>query len=163
KYIARLLEQVNNEAPYVTNLFVWNLNLRTAWPETDERYGFGILDANGSPLPAYTCAADFVRSGNRITRPECRSYEAVQTRAGSSEERMASIAAGFSRPVRSPRSSRPPATARITRRITLALRVFGSSRGNRTRPGRSARPSRETTRSATSASSAGVASHPGRR
>jgi hypothetical protein len=73
KYIARLLEQVNNEAPYVTNLFVWNLNLRTVWPETDERYGFGIIDANGSPLPAYTCAADFVRSGNRITRPECRS------------------------------------------------------------------------------------------
>ncbi len=72
RYLARLLEQVFNEAPYVTNVFIWNLNFRQVVPETDEKYGFGVVESNGNPLPAYTCLADFVRSGNRITRPECR-------------------------------------------------------------------------------------------
>ncbi|MGH2370287.1 MAG: hypothetical protein ACRDI2_19100, partial [Chloroflexota bacterium] len=72
QYIARMLEQVNDEAPYVTNVIIWNLNFRTLVPEQDEKYGFGVVDASGAPLPAYTCAADFVKSGNRITRPECR-------------------------------------------------------------------------------------------
>jgi len=72
RYLARLLEQVSNEAPYVTNIFIWNLNFRQVVPETDEKYGFGVVDSSGNPLPAYTCVADFVRSGSRITRPECR-------------------------------------------------------------------------------------------
>jgi N-acetylneuraminic acid mutarotase len=71
-YIARLLEQVHDGAPYVTAVFLWNLNFRQLVPETDEKYGFGLVDPDGGPTPGYTCAADFVKSGNRISRPECR-------------------------------------------------------------------------------------------
>jgi hypothetical protein len=72
RYVARMLEILNAEAPFVTHVFMWNLNWRTFAPETDERYGFGILDNNGAPLPAYLCAADYVRNAGRTTRPECR-------------------------------------------------------------------------------------------
>ncbi len=72
RYFARLLEQVKNEAPYVTNVIVWNLNFRTLVGPLDEKYGFGVVDAAGNPLPAYTCLRDFVRSGERITLPQCR-------------------------------------------------------------------------------------------
>ncbi len=72
RYTARMLEQLNNEAPYVSHVFIWNLNFRSLWPESDERHGFGVVDPSGTPLPAYTCAADFVRHNGRITRPECR-------------------------------------------------------------------------------------------
>jgi hypothetical protein len=72
RYFARLLEQVDREAPYVTNIIIWNLNFRQVVGETDEKFGFGVVNPDGSPTPSYTCLADFVRSGNRITRPECR-------------------------------------------------------------------------------------------
>ena len=54
-------------------MIVWNLNFRMLVPPTDEKYGFGVVDAAGNPLPAYTCLRDFVRSGERITLPRCRS------------------------------------------------------------------------------------------
>ena len=56
----------------MTGIFLWNLNFRTVVPETDEKFGFGLLNPDLSPTPGYACAADFVRSGNRITRAECR-------------------------------------------------------------------------------------------
>lgn len=73
KYVARMLEQVENDAPYVTNIILWNLNFRTLVPESDEKFGFGMVNPDGSPTPAYTCAGDFVRNRNRTTRPECKS------------------------------------------------------------------------------------------
>ena len=73
RYFARLLEQVKSEAPYVTNVIVWNLNFRMLVGPTDEKYGFGVVDGAGNPLPAYTCLRDFVRSGERISLPQCRS------------------------------------------------------------------------------------------
>ena len=72
KYFARMLEQLKNEAPYVTNLFVWNLNFRMLVGPGDEKYGFGVVDASGNPLPAYNCMRDFVRNGERITQAACR-------------------------------------------------------------------------------------------
>jgi hypothetical protein len=72
RYFARMLEIINAEAPYVDHVFIWNLNWRQVVPESDERYGFGILDASGGPLPAFTCMADYVRNGGRTTRQECR-------------------------------------------------------------------------------------------
>ncbi|MDQ3702814.1 MAG: hypothetical protein M3442_18090, partial [Chloroflexota bacterium] len=72
RYTARMLDQLNTEAPYISHVFIWNLNFRSLWPESDERYGFGVVDPNGAPLPAYICATDFVRSGGRTTLAECR-------------------------------------------------------------------------------------------
>jgi polysaccharide biosynthesis protein PslG len=72
RYFGRLLEQIKNEAPYVTGVFVWNLNFRTLVGPGDEKYGFGVIDASGNPLPAYNCAKEFVRNGERITSAGCR-------------------------------------------------------------------------------------------
>ena len=72
KYLARLLEIVMNETPYVTNVVVWNLNFRQVVPEPDEKYGFGVLEKDGSPTVAYGCIADFAKSGGKITQAQCR-------------------------------------------------------------------------------------------
>jgi hypothetical protein len=71
KYFARLFEQVDKEAPYVTNMFIWNLNFRQLVQPTDEKYGFGILNSDGGATPAYTCAADYAKNG-KITNGSCR-------------------------------------------------------------------------------------------
>jgi hypothetical protein len=72
KYIARLLEQVHADAPYVTNVILWNLNFRSLVPETDEKFGFGVVQPDGTATAGYRCAADFAKSGNRVTLAECR-------------------------------------------------------------------------------------------
>ncbi len=72
KYLARLLEIVMNETPYVTNVIIWNLNFRQVVPESDEKYGFGLLERDGSPTVGYGCIADFAKSGGKITQAQCR-------------------------------------------------------------------------------------------
>ena len=72
KYLARLLEVVLNEAPYVTNVVIWNLNFRQVVPEADEKYGFGLLERDGSPTLAFQCVADFQRSAGKVTQAQCR-------------------------------------------------------------------------------------------
>ena len=72
RYFARMLEGLDTSAPFVTHVFLWNLNWRTFVPEADERYGFGILDASGAPLPAFTCSADYILNRGRGQRQECR-------------------------------------------------------------------------------------------
>ena len=39
--------------PYVQVAIVWNLNFRAIVPETDEKYGFGLVNADWSTTPAY--------------------------------------------------------------------------------------------------------------
>ena len=65
--LAGLEEQINAEAPYVTGVFLWNLNFRTVVPETDEKFGFGLLNPDLSPTPGYACAADFVSRCARLS------------------------------------------------------------------------------------------------
>ena len=71
KYFGQMLEMLNREAPYVTNVFIWNLNFRQVVGENDEKYGFGVLNSDGSATPAYTCIQDFARD-NQINTPACR-------------------------------------------------------------------------------------------
>jgi hypothetical protein len=43
--------------PYVTHVFVWNLNFQMLVAPQDQRWGFGVIRADGSPRPAYTALA----------------------------------------------------------------------------------------------------------
>ena len=54
RYLAEAIGMVQSSYPYVTNVFVWNLNFQMVVPETDEKWGFGVVRADGSPRPAYT-------------------------------------------------------------------------------------------------------------
>jgi hypothetical protein len=78
RYFAGMLAQINREAPDVSNLFIWNLNFRQLVGEPDEKYGFGVLNSDGSGTPAYNCVQDFVRNNNRTTRPDCTPYPVQQ-------------------------------------------------------------------------------------
>ena len=75
---------------------------------------------------------------------------------------IASRVAGSSRPDRSPGAS-PVTTARIARRSTLALRVFGSAVVNRTSAGLNDGPSASVTQREISARNESSAVHAGRR
>lgn len=52
-FLVRAFEKMRNEFPYVTHMFVWNLNFRSVVGPTDEKYGFGILHSAGGHRPAY--------------------------------------------------------------------------------------------------------------
>ena len=54
-FITRAFDKVRAETPYVTHMIVWNLNFQQVVPtNTDERWAFGIIRADGSPRPAFT-------------------------------------------------------------------------------------------------------------
>jgi len=52
-FLVRAFQKVRNEYPYVTHMFVWNLNFQSVVGPTDEKYGFGILHSSGGHRPAY--------------------------------------------------------------------------------------------------------------
>jgi hypothetical protein len=47
---------------YVAGMVVWNLNFQQVVPPTDERWGFGVLNADGTPRPAYSALAQVSKS-----------------------------------------------------------------------------------------------------
>ena len=53
-YLVRAYAKVRAEAPYVTHMFVWNLNFQQVVDSSDEKWAFGIVDSNLNPRPAYT-------------------------------------------------------------------------------------------------------------
>ncbi len=69
QYVARLLEQIYAEAPYVTGVFLWNLNFRTVVPETDEKYGFGLVNPDFSPTPATPALRTSSRAATALPAP----------------------------------------------------------------------------------------------
>jgi hypothetical protein len=57
QYLTDALAMIRASYPYVTHAFVWNLNFQMVVPEQDQKWGFGIVRADGSPRPAYTALA----------------------------------------------------------------------------------------------------------
>ena len=57
RYLVDAITMVKTSYPYVTNMFVWNLNFQMIVPEQDQMWGFGVIRADGSPRPAYTALA----------------------------------------------------------------------------------------------------------
>ncbi|HTD76910.1 MAG TPA: hypothetical protein VK898_04675, partial [Chloroflexota bacterium] len=42
---------------YVGGMFLWNLNFQLVVPQTDEKWGFGVVRDDWSPRPAYFAVA----------------------------------------------------------------------------------------------------------
>jgi polysaccharide biosynthesis protein PslG len=52
-YLVRAFEWASAEWPWVTGMFVWNLNFSTLVPEDDEKHHWSALRSDWSPRPAY--------------------------------------------------------------------------------------------------------------
>ena len=62
RYTVEAYRMVEREFPYVQNMFLFNLNFRTLGrPETSE-HGFGVLDTDFSPRPAFTSVEQMDKS-----------------------------------------------------------------------------------------------------
>jgi polysaccharide biosynthesis protein PslG len=53
-YIVRSIKYARANWPWMGVIFIWNLNFQAVVPQADEKWGFGILNADYSPRPAYT-------------------------------------------------------------------------------------------------------------
>jgi hypothetical protein len=53
-YLVRSIQYARKNWPWMGVMFVWNLNFQAVVPQTDEKWGFGVLNADYSPRPAYT-------------------------------------------------------------------------------------------------------------
>ncbi len=62
-FLTRAFAKVRAETPYVTHMIIWNLNLQQVVPNTDEKWAFGILRADGSPRPAYEAIKNMPKPG----------------------------------------------------------------------------------------------------
>ncbi len=60
-FITRAFAKVRSETPYVTHMFVWNLNFQQVVPNTDEKWAFGVVRSDGSPRPAYTALQNMAK------------------------------------------------------------------------------------------------------
>jgi hypothetical protein len=47
---------------YVAGMVVWNLNFQQVVPPTDEKWGFGVLNADWTPRPAYSALAQMPKN-----------------------------------------------------------------------------------------------------
>ena len=52
-FLVRAFQKMRAVYPYVTHMFIWNLNFQLVVGPTDEKYGFGILNSSGGHRPAY--------------------------------------------------------------------------------------------------------------
>jgi hypothetical protein len=50
--------QIARSTPYIGALFVWNLNYQVVVPQTDEKWGFGVLRSDWSGRPAWGALAN---------------------------------------------------------------------------------------------------------
>ena len=53
QYFRDAFQMLQTQYPYVQTAIVWNLNFRDIVPETDEKWGFGLVNTDGSKTPAY--------------------------------------------------------------------------------------------------------------
>jgi hypothetical protein len=56
KFLVQAIQMARQTA-YIGGLMVWNLNYQVAVPQTDEKWGFGVIRSDWSPRPAYTALA----------------------------------------------------------------------------------------------------------
>ncbi len=53
-YLVGSFDVAREQMPWITGMFVWNLNFTTITPPEDEKYPWSVLNADWSPRPAYT-------------------------------------------------------------------------------------------------------------
>jgi hypothetical protein len=54
--------QMARALDYVGGMLMWNLNFQVAVPQTDEKWGFGIIRSNWSGRPAYAALTEMTKS-----------------------------------------------------------------------------------------------------
>jgi len=54
--------QMARQTPLVGGVIVWNLNFQMVVPQTDEKWGFGVLRADFTPRPAFSALASMPKS-----------------------------------------------------------------------------------------------------
>jgi hypothetical protein len=53
KFLLGAFELIRRDHPYVTHMFVWNLNFQMVVGQEDEKYPFGVVRSDGRPRPGY--------------------------------------------------------------------------------------------------------------
>jgi len=53
KFLLGAFGLIRRDHPYVTHMFVWNLNFQMVVGPEDEKYPFGVVRSDGSPRPGY--------------------------------------------------------------------------------------------------------------
>ncbi len=53
-YLTGAFDVAREQMPWISGMFVWNLNFSTMSPPEDEKYPWSVLHENWSPRPAYT-------------------------------------------------------------------------------------------------------------
>jgi hypothetical protein len=53
-YLTREIKYARANYPWLGVMFIWNLNFQAVVPQTDEKWGFGVLKSDYTPRPAYT-------------------------------------------------------------------------------------------------------------
>ncbi len=53
RYFEQAFQMLWEQYPYVQVVIVWNLNFRSIVPETDEKWGFGLVNEDWSTTPTY--------------------------------------------------------------------------------------------------------------
>ncbi len=59
RYLVEALEMLETQYPYFQAVFLWNLNFRSIVPETDQKWGYGLINPDNTPTPAYSAVRDF--------------------------------------------------------------------------------------------------------
>jgi polysaccharide biosynthesis protein PslG len=53
EYLARAFDIAREQMPWISGMFVWNLNFSTITPPEDEKHPWSVLEEDWSPRPAY--------------------------------------------------------------------------------------------------------------
>lgn len=61
-YLVQLFQYARANYPWLGAIFVWNLNFQQVVPQTDEKWGFGVLNPDGTPRPAYSALASMPKT-----------------------------------------------------------------------------------------------------
>ncbi len=56
-YLVALFQYARSNYPWLGAIFVWNLNFQAVVPQTDEKWGFGVLNPDYTARPAYNALA----------------------------------------------------------------------------------------------------------
>ena len=62
EFLRRSFEIARSEWPWVEAMYVWNLNFALVVSPADEKYPWGVLNADGSPRPSYEALRDMPKN-----------------------------------------------------------------------------------------------------
>ena len=62
QYLVRAFEIARTQWPWVTGMFVWNLNFSTIVGPEDEKAPWSVVNADWSPRPAYEALEQMPKS-----------------------------------------------------------------------------------------------------